>query len=111
MTVYVCACVCVYACVLETLLLPYYILKVKEDSEKMGLKLKVAEAAAQGRGIQLFVLLVNVFAPVCVNGSCDHDTQACWKKARAQINHRPQCATGDPRGLLSELKTNFRFYY
>ena len=28
MTVYVCACVCVYACVLETLLLPYYILKV-----------------------------------------------------------------------------------
>jgi len=71
----------------------------------------VAEAAARGLGIQFFVLLVNVFAPVCVNGSCDHDTQACWKKARAQINHRPQCATGDPRGLWSELKTNFRFYY
>lgn len=36
----------------------------------------VAEAATRGLGIQFLVPLVNVFAPVCVNGSCDHDTQA-----------------------------------
>ena len=54
----------------------------------------VAEAATRRLGIEFSVVLMNIFAPVCVNGSCDHDTQACWKKARAQINHRPQRAPG-----------------
>ena len=45
----------------------------------------VAISAVRGQRIQLRVVLVDVFTPVGINGSCYHNAQACPKKANKQI--------------------------
>lgn len=68
----------------------------------------VAVRAFCGQSIEILVVAVNVLASVCVNGSCNHDTQA-WEKKSEDTNKSRAAAC--PRPLRGLLETNLSFYY
>lgn len=71
----------------------------------------VAVAALLGQGVQSQVILVKVFTPVCIYGSCNHDTQACREQANKQITDHVTAGSTDPRGPQPERKTRLSSDY